>query len=255
MVSKLGARCGSHDHDCITWGGKMTNNSDIANRRKKVTEYQRQGSQMHREEWLKREYNRHNYKRWPWGSFLVVALVSGVIFFVCGSPLTIKNMDGVILVVSIIFITLGSILLLPSLAAISFLIGLYIFRHAGMDCPCQSIVDRFSDRPLEPSPPHRHAELTAIKVWTSEIVEEPVANGVSHGQSHARAKIHQQQLQSGPVDDTTIYVPDSPPRYEDVYARPPRGVHASGSHMSRWGISLCFSSPNLQRLAYIHTCP
>lgn len=80
-------------------------------------------------------WSRENYKKWPWASFLIVALSIGVIFVLAASPQTISRASGVSLALSIGFLTLGTILLIPSLIAIVILIWIFIASNTSCRLP------------------------------------------------------------------------------------------------------------------------
>ena len=63
--------------------------------------------------------NRDNYKRWPWTSFLVLGISTGSIFFMAGSPGQISETNGMPFYLSLIFLILGSIMLIPSVIVVS----------------------------------------------------------------------------------------------------------------------------------------
>ena len=65
--------------------------------------------------------NRDNYKRWPWTSFLVLSISTGSIFFVAGSPGDIWGTSGMSFYLSLTFLILGSVLLIPSIIVVSIL--------------------------------------------------------------------------------------------------------------------------------------
>ncbi len=72
--------------------------------------------------------NRDNYRRWPWTSFLVLGISTGSIFFMAGSPNEITEAEGVSFYLSLIFLTLGTVMLVPSVIVVSSALRFHVSR-------------------------------------------------------------------------------------------------------------------------------
>lgn len=86
------------------------------------------------------DYNRMEYKKWPWVSLLVAALCCGTIFFVTSSPRELKQMKGATLVLCCVLVSLGSILLFPSALMLLYLLIYYILQS--FKCPGYQVFGR-----------------------------------------------------------------------------------------------------------------
>ena len=123
------------------------------------------------------EYNRDNYKRWPWMSFLIVAVVSGCILFMAASPLSMGHMLSSQKALSAIFCIIAVLLIVPSVIGAAFY-GLYLcFKSFNKPFPYQNFKDKMSGLPPEkdpePTPSECSARTESVMIWSPSEPQSP----------------------------------------------------------------------------------
>ena len=137
-----------------------------------------------REQFLEEEYNRDNYKRWPWGSFAFAAIVSAAIFLLAASPSNMAEFEPQQIALSVIFILIAVILLVPSVIGIIVYVIYKCVRAIGWKCVCQDCMDKFSfkkqmekvhanDAKMAPPPSYLESERAQGKPYKQRSVRHP----------------------------------------------------------------------------------
>ena len=101
------------------------------------------------------EHKRENYKKCPWGSFFIAALVNGIILLIAASQIassplqifTAQIRDIHMRYLCAIFAFISVLLLIPATFYFLFVVGRWLFRKFDTPCPCTRLERIFLNKP------------------------------------------------------------------------------------------------------------